>query len=207
MFDRFKLWGTITPSQSSSSETRTNTQKEIVEQANPIEKEGICSPLSNWYAEYRLGKRDRTFLEQDPLQLYEKAINFKKHQQELQNQGQNGFHIGFSDVDHQVVVLKTNEINTVDDLASPLEDSNHALLTYPKGKKDTHQVYIGKKTNESSENCVYFNVNHPGMEKSQSCREIYENFFKKIKKHTCTSEENKDQQQYIIIATSHAPVK
>ena len=183
------------------------TQAQILQDLNKYEKKySMCSPLANEYAECRIkGGKSCNFTKGGDEATFERAMEFKKREIEALKEGKDGTHLGLGS-NYQKVVVKAEDLKTEEDFSSKVDNANHSLVTfpvtYPDGTKDTHQVYIGKKSNTDKKNCVYFDANRKGGEGFGTCQDVYNLFFRTIKENTIT-----DGSRPVIIASSNAEIK
>jgi hypothetical protein len=173
-----------------------STQSNMLQQLNIQNSNGLCSPLANLYASYRMGKGTRDFLYGGPLKTYEAAKEMEKHQENVEREvsaktGNSfgnlvGMHIAFFDSRKKFKAVRTSveELSTTEGAKNVLKDSEHVLINYPtddtqRKSAPYHQVYYGHTIGNR---CSYFNANMAGGEREGTCDEILKTFVEDIRK-------------------------
>lgn len=181
MFSSFFSLFRSEPSQETSQEF--TTQEDILQKAHaPKDENGICLPLTNMYTKYQLTENStKDFMKGTPQEIYQKAVEERKHQEELGSQGYDAVNSAFVDTDteYTLQVKKPQDISS-EDIADLVSHAPHSIITYPEKpsagstERFFHQVAVGhNKTGD----CYSFSANMPGGEKIHSCdsfREIVE---------------------------------
>ncbi|KGP62171.1 hypothetical protein EP47_08805 [Legionella norrlandica] len=184
--------------QEKRNNTPFSTQATILQQLGIKDSPGICSPLANLYASYKMGGTGRAFLDEGPLKTYECAKEMEEHQsmvaQKSSEKGGSSFgsligmHVAFFD-NHKMFKgerASVDELSTTEGAKKVLKDSEHVLVNYPTSRTQAnkispyHQVYYGHTAGTNQ--CSYFNSNLPGGEREGNCDEILEVFVKDIQK-------------------------
>ena len=168
-----------------------STQTDILNLLGVNNSKGICSPLSNLYASYKMGGGSRAFLEADPGKTYASAKAMEEHQSKVTEQvsashGENlgilvGMYVAFFDNRKQFKseCVSIEELATVEGAKKVFQDSEHILVNYPTPGQQSkvssyHQVYYGHT--KGTHKCSYFNANISGGEKEGDCDEVLKIF-------------------------------
>ncbi|KTD67540.1 hypothetical protein Lsan_0335 [Legionella santicrucis] len=175
-----------------------STQATILQQLGIQNSNGLCSPLANLYASYKMGGTNRAFLDEGPSKTYECAKKMEEHQsavtQQVSEKSGSGFgsligmHVAFFDNHKMFKGERTSidKLSTTEEATKVFRDSEHVLINYPtpedKQKKAApyHQVYYGHTAGTNK--CSYFNSNIPGGEREGNCEDVLKTFVEDIKK-------------------------
>lgn len=110
------------------------------------EAEGLCAPLSNLYAKYRMGVITAKFMEDQEI-AYEQAVIEENHQVDLVEAQQDGIHSAFIDTQTPYIVKEVtfSDLSDKDKLEHQLgQGAQHALIHFPVTGKVDHMIYLGR---------------------------------------------------------------
>ena len=108
--------------------------------------EGLCSPLSNLYAKYRLGLITSEFME-DPEVAYVQAVIEENHQQDLIEQNMDGEHSAFVDSGTPYIIKKVtfNDVSNEEKLNQQIGTKPvDTLINFPVTGSVDHMIYLGR---------------------------------------------------------------
>jgi hypothetical protein len=189
MFDRVKSYFTYSNSEKSYTEPKAGTfttSEEICKRVNPVDK-GVCWPLANLYTKYQMGNGTHDFMEGTPNEIYQAAVNERKHQEALQSQGRDGVNSAFVDsgVSYVPAFHKIEQLKTPEGVEKAVSQGQHSILTFQAAGEERllHQLALGRDFQQADQ-CYFFDSNLPGGERRGDCHRLFAQTAETIKKHS-----------------------
>lgn len=133
---------------------------------------GMCRPMSNTYLDLILKEKNPTEYLADDKEFLALSIHEENKELFAIQAGETDIdHFSFKEnnIFHTDATFKKNELSPKK-VTHLLENNQHLLITFPQ-QKDAHEVYLGKKSRQST-TCRFFDANLKGGERIDSCQSL-----------------------------------